>query len=65
MRHDGGFVTAYAHLDKILVKVDDHVQRGQVIAKSGDTGTAATPQLRFEIRKGSAAVDARQYLQAN
>jgi murein DD-endopeptidase MepM/ murein hydrolase activator NlpD len=64
LRHDGGFVSAYAHLDQILVKLDDHVQRGQVIAKSGSAGTASTPLLHFEIRKGEAPVDPRQYLQA-
>jgi len=63
LRHDGGFVSAYAHLDQILVKLDDHVQRGQVIAKSGRAGTASTPLLHFEIRKGEATVDPRQYLQ--
>jgi murein DD-endopeptidase MepM/ murein hydrolase activator NlpD len=62
VRHDGGFVSAYAHLDQILVKLDDHVQRGQVIAKSGRAGAASTPLLHFEIRKGEAPVDARQYL---
>jgi murein DD-endopeptidase MepM/ murein hydrolase activator NlpD len=56
VRHDGGFVTAYAHVDKMLVKVDDRVQRGQAIA------AGAPPLLHFEIRKGNAPVDARQYL---
>ncbi len=62
VRHDAGFVTAYAHVDKILVKVNDQVHRGQVIAKSGSTGVVSTPLLHFEIRKGAAPVDARQYL---
>ncbi|HEY1545405.1 MAG TPA: peptidoglycan DD-metalloendopeptidase family protein [Xanthobacteraceae bacterium] len=62
VRHDGGFVTAYAHVDKILVKVNDRVQRGDAIATSGGSGTAAPPLLHFEIRKGEVAVDARQYL---
>ena len=60
LRHGGGFVTAYAHIDRILVKVNDAVQRGQVIAKSGRIGT--TPLLHFEIRKGSTAVDPGKYL---
>ena len=60
LRHGGGFVTAYAHIDRILVKANDAVQRGQVIAKSGRAGT--TPLLHFEIRKGSAAVDPKRYL---
>ena len=44
------------------VKRNDQVHRGQVIAKSGQTGTAPTPQLHFEIRKNSAPVDPMQYL---
>jgi murein DD-endopeptidase MepM/ murein hydrolase activator NlpD len=60
VRHSGGFVTAYAHVDKILVKVGESVQRGQMIAKSGRTGT--TPLLHFEIRKGATTVDSGQYL---
>jgi len=62
VRHDGGFVSAYAYVDQILVKVDDHVQRGQVIAKSGRADSTSTPLLHFEIRKGDAKVDPRQYL---
>jgi murein DD-endopeptidase MepM/ murein hydrolase activator NlpD len=57
VRHSNGYVTAYAHASEILVKRDDQVKRGQVIAKSGQTGTVAAPQLHFEIRKGSTPVD--------
>ena len=62
IRHDNGFVTAYANASEILVKRDEKVRRGQVIAKSGQTGGAAVPQLHFEIRKGSTPVDPSQYL---
>jgi|HubBroStandDraft_1064217.scaffolds.fasta_scaffold102485_2 murein DD-endopeptidase MepM/ murein hydrolase activator NlpD len=62
LRHSGGFVTAYAHADEILVKVNDMVRRGQVIARSGRTGTVTVPLLHFEIRKGSTPVDPAQYL---
>jgi murein DD-endopeptidase MepM/ murein hydrolase activator NlpD len=62
IRHANGFVTAYANASEINVKRNDQVHRGQVIAKSGQTGTAATPQLHFEIRKNSAPVDPMQYL---
>ena len=64
VRHANGFVTAYAHTSDILVKRNDQVRRGQIIAKSGQTGTVNTPQLHFEIRKGSAPVDPTQYLPA-
>ncbi len=62
VRHSNGFVTAYAHASELLVKKGDVVKRGQVIAKSGQTGTVTSPQLHFEIRKGSVPVDPAQYL---
>ena len=62
VRHGNGFVTAYAHAAEILVKRGDTVKRGQVIARSGQTGNVTSPQLHFEIRKGSTPVDPAQYL---
>jgi len=64
LRHRDGFVTAYAHASQILVKLNDRVRRGQVIAKSGRAGTAGEPQLHFEIRKGDAPLDPARYLPA-
>ncbi len=64
IRHANGFVTAYAHASELMVKRNDQVRRGQIIAKSGQTGTVTSPQLHFEIRKGSAPVDPTQYLPA-
>jgi hypothetical protein len=60
LRHSGGFVTAYAHAGKILVKLNDVVHRGQVIAKSGRTG--GVQLLHFEIRKDSTPIDPVQFL---
>jgi murein DD-endopeptidase MepM/ murein hydrolase activator NlpD len=62
VRHSNGFVTAYAHASEILVKRGETVKRGEVIAKSGQTGNVTSPQLHFEIRKGSTPVDPAQYL---
>lgn len=62
VRHSNGFVTAYAHTSELMVKRGDVVRRGQVIAKSGATGTVNAPQLHFEIRKGSVPVDPMTYL---
>jgi murein DD-endopeptidase MepM/ murein hydrolase activator NlpD len=62
IRHENGFVTAYANASEIIVKRNDHVHRGQVIAKSGQTGGVSVPQLHFEIRKGSAPIDPSQFL---
>jgi murein DD-endopeptidase MepM/ murein hydrolase activator NlpD len=62
VRHRHGFVTAYGRADKPTVKLGDHVQRGQVIAKSGRGGEGSEPQLHFEIRKGVTPVDPAQFL---
>ena len=62
VRHANGFVTAYAHASELMVKRGDVVRRGQIIAKSGATGTVTAPQLHFEIRKGSIPVDPMTYL---
>jgi murein DD-endopeptidase MepM/ murein hydrolase activator NlpD len=62
VRHANGFVTAYAHASEILVKRGEAVKRGQVIARSGQTGNVTSPQLHFEIRKGATPVDPAQYL---
>lgn len=62
VRHSNGYVTAYAHASELLVKRGDTIKRGQVIAKSGQSGEVASPQLHFEIRKGSTPVDPLQFL---
>ena len=62
IRHSNGFVTAYAHASELMVKRYDSVRRGQVIAKSGQSGSVSAPQLHFEIRKGSSPVDPLQFL---
>jgi len=65
IRHDNGWVSAYAHNDQLLVKRDDVVRRGQVIAKAGKTGSVDQPQLHFELRQGSRPVDPMQHLEKN
>jgi murein DD-endopeptidase MepM/ murein hydrolase activator NlpD len=62
IRHSGGWVTAYAHLGQVMVSRGDTVERGQAIAKVGRTGNVSRPQLHFEIRKGTRAVDPRKLL---
>jgi murein DD-endopeptidase MepM/ murein hydrolase activator NlpD len=63
LRHDNGWVTAYAHNDELLVKRGDKVKRGQVIAKAGKTGSVDQPQIHFELRQGSRPVDPIPYLE--
>ena len=62
VRHSNGFVSAYAHNSELLVKRGDNIQRGQIIARAGQTGNVTSPQLHFEIRKGSTPVDPATYL---
>jgi murein DD-endopeptidase MepM/ murein hydrolase activator NlpD len=62
IRHSNGYVTAYAHASEILVKRDEPIKRGQIIAKSGQTGNVSAPQLHFEIRKGSSPIDPMPFL---
>jgi murein DD-endopeptidase MepM/ murein hydrolase activator NlpD len=62
VRHANGWVSAYANNGDLLVKKGDNVKRGQVLAKSGQTGNVASPQLHFELRKGKTPVDPQQYL---
>jgi len=62
VRHANGYVTAYAHASELMVKRGDTIKRGQVIAKSGQSGEVGSPQLHFEIRKGSSPVDPLQFL---
>jgi murein DD-endopeptidase MepM/ murein hydrolase activator NlpD len=57
VRHPNGYVTGYAHANELLVTRGDQVKRGQVIARSGQSGNVNAPQLHFEIRKGASPVD--------
>ncbi len=62
IKHAGGLITAYAHLEKVTVKRFDKVARGQAIGRVGVTGAVSQPQLHFEIRKGARPVDPAEYL---
>lgn len=64
IEHSGGYVTAYAHNEVLTVKRGQTIKRGEVIARSGQTGNVTSPQLHFEIRKGTQSLDPRKYLVA-
>lgn len=63
LKHSDGWISAYGHTDKLLVKRGDVVRRGQTIATVGSTGSVDRPQLHFELRKEKRAVDPRRYLE--
>jgi hypothetical protein len=62
IKHQAGWISTYAHNDRLLVSRGDRVRRGQVIAKAGSTGRADGVQLHFELRKGTTPVDPLQHL---
>ena len=62
VRHAGGWVSAYAHNEELLVGRGAQVHRGQLIAKVGATGNVSEPQLHFELRQGSGPVDPLPHL---
>lgn len=65
LRHRGGWVTAYAHNERLLIVRGALVKQGEVIAHVGQTGGVSEPQLHFEIRRGVSAVDPMSYLAKN
>jgi murein DD-endopeptidase MepM/ murein hydrolase activator NlpD len=62
VRHPGGVVTAYAHLEDALASRGDRVERGQPIARAGRSGSATEPQLHFQLRQGRRTLDPLPYL---
>jgi murein DD-endopeptidase MepM/ murein hydrolase activator NlpD len=60
--HGNDVVTVYAHLDKILVKKGTRVERGAVIAKSGNSGRSTAPHLHYEIRVQGRSVNPISYI---
>ena len=62
VKHDGGIITAYAHLDSISVNEGDELAAGDTIGKVGSTGRVSLPQLHFEIRKSRQPIDPRNLI---
>jgi lipoprotein NlpD len=61
VKHDGDFLTAYAHNKSILVTEGQQVKRGQKIAELGKTDSDQ-PKLHFEVRKSGKPVDPLKFL---
>ncbi len=64
IRHENRWMTAYAHLDDIKVKRGDVLKRGQLIGSVGSTGSVDSPQLHFEVRRGTEAINPKKYLES-
>ena len=63
IKHLGGWMSAYGHCAKILVKRGEKIKRGQTIALVGKTGSVRTPQVHFQLRKKATVVDPVPYLE--
>ena len=61
IKHNDSFLTAYAHTSKILVKENNSVAKGQVIANLGNTDSIK-PILHFQVRKNGKSVDPEKYI---
>ena len=62
IQHEDGWMTVYAHMDSMVVRRGARVSVGQQIGTVGKTGKVDSPQLHFEIRKGTKAYNPTQYL---
>jgi murein DD-endopeptidase MepM/ murein hydrolase activator NlpD len=62
INHGNGYVTRYAHNQRVLVGVGDTVQKGQAIALIGSTGRSTGPHLHFEVLKQGRAVDPMSFV---
>lgn len=65
VRHKYSFETRYAHLDKVLVTMGQHIKRGDKIGQLGNTGMATGYHLHYEIRKDGVAIDPMSFLTVN
>lgn len=61
IKHNGEFLSAYAHNNRLVVNEGERVARGQRIAEMGRSGTNRV-MLHFEIRRNGTPVDPMRYL---
>jgi murein DD-endopeptidase MepM/ murein hydrolase activator NlpD len=62
VRHQGNWITAYAHLDRMFVQKDAILAKGDMVGTVGSSGGVSKPQLHFETRQGTKAFDPMKQL---
>ena len=62
IKHQDGWITAYAHLGEVSVKEGQSIKKGTVIGAVGQSGKVDSPQLHFELRKSRQPVNPEDYL---
>lgn len=66
IRHNNGYYTLYAHLDRVDVSLNQTVKKGQVIGYMGNTGVSKGGHLHFEVRNTSdTRIDPTPYINAD
>ncbi|MGM0438149.1 MAG: peptidoglycan DD-metalloendopeptidase family protein [Bacillota bacterium] len=65
IQHQKGLKTLYAHNSKILVNNGEYVHRGEIIARSGNTGNSTGPHLHFEVQVNGRPANPLNYLRSN
>ncbi len=63
VNHFGGYLTIYAHLDKVSVAQDQDVKYGEELGAVGETGSLTGPKLHFQIRQSSETLNPRKWLE--
>lgn len=60
--HGNGLATLYGHLSQPLVRPNQKVKVGQVIAKSGNSGRSTGPHLHYEVHKNNTPVNPKLFI---
>lgn len=63
IKHSDGWITAYAHNERIFVRKGQSVRKGEKISAVGKTGGVNEPQLHFEVHVNKKPINPLPYLQ--